>query len=198
MSHRVPTNIVTVEPLSEPVTADDVKVNVPIVDDATDDKFIREQLIPTARKYVENLANRSLITQTRKQIYDYMPCAPIYLRYSPVQSVSSFTYTDSSETVQTLSSTYYDVDTASKPARIRQGYGQSWPSAADVTNSVNITYVAGYGTQGSSVPIIYRRAIILLCSHWYWNRSEMGCVSGNLLNNLENMLSIEGRTVEYA
>lgn len=195
-----PTNIVTVEPALEPVDFEDVKNNAYVVDDPTDNAFIRTQLIPQARRYVEQLADRSLITQTRKQIYDYMPAAPIDLRYSPVQSVSSFTYLDSDQVTTALATTYYSVDTYRIPGSIHVAYSQSWPSSLNTVNAVQITYVAGYGSTQVSVPIIYRRAIILLCTHWYINRDAFGCgdVDDLTLSKLADILSIEGRTVHYA
>lgn len=197
MRFNAPTNIVTVEPALEPVTPEDVKANAYVVDDSSDDTFIRTQLIPSARKMVETLANRSLITQTRQQIYDYLPEC-FWLRYGPVQTVSSVTYTDYNQAVQTLSATLYDVDSNRIPGRIHQGYGKVWPASLSKTNAVKVTYVAGYGATGSSVPIIYRRAIILLATHWYNNRDQFGCETDDMACAVASMLALEGRTLEYA
>jgi uncharacterized phiE125 gp8 family phage protein len=197
VTRRIATNVVTVAPVDEPVSIEDVKANLRIVDNDEEDGFIRTQLIPTAREVVENVAVRSLITQTRKQCYDCMPCSPIYLRYGPVQSVTSFTYTDTNGTVQTLAATEYEVDTLSTPPRIVEAYGKSWPVARDQVNSVNITYVAGFGSIGKVKPT-YRKAIIWLCTHWYWNPDQFGCAEGDVLSRLESMLGIVGMSVEYA
>lgn len=197
--HRtIPTNKVTVQPVDEPVSIEDVKANVQIVDNDEDDGFIRTQLIPEARRYVENLACRSLMTQTRVQYYDDIPCGPVYLRYGPVQSVSSFSYVDSTGVSQTLATTEYEYDLNSIPARLWEAYGKTWPTARGQFNSVGITYVAGYGSNVGKVPIIYRRAIIYLCTHWYQNRDQLGCTEGNLLGRLQDILAVEGMTLEYA
>jgi len=198
MTFTIPTNKVTIEPTVEPVGLEDVKVNAYVIDDETEHKFIREDLIPTARRYVEELAKRSLITQTRAQYCDYMPCSPVRLRYGPIQQISSVTYTDTNEAVQTLASTYYELDAARTQGRLEVAYGQTWPTSLHKVNSVAITYVAGYGTTPKSVPSIYRRAITVLCTHWYQNRDQLGCVDDDMLGKLENMLAIEGRTLEYA
>ena len=194
----VPTNVVTIAPVDEPVSVEDVKANTIIVDNDEDDGFIRTQLIPEARAYVENLAKRSLYTQTRKQSYDHMPCSPVYLRYGPVQSITSFTYLDADGATQTLAGSYYEIETNRGQPRLLTAYQQTWPTSRYQLNSVNITYVAGYGSNVGKIPIIYRRAIILLCTHWYDNRDQFGCVEGTLYERLESMLAIEGRTVEYA
>lgn len=199
MTRNIPINRVTVAPAPEPVLAYDVKLNAYIVDDTSWDEFINTQLIPTARAYVENLANRSLITQTRRQYYDSLP-SEFHLRFPPVISVLSITYKDTAGVAQTLSGSLYTVDAASYPGRIYPAYQQTWPSAACDTNSCYVTYTAGYGTTAASVPIIYRRAIILLCTHWFNNRDAFACgdVSSDMQSALEAMLAIEGATPEYA
>lgn len=198
MRFTIPTNEVTVPPKVEPVGVEDVKSAAQIVDDDFDNNFIRTELIPPARDAVEKLAVRSLITQTRKQYYDDMPCSPVRLRYGPVQSILAFTYTDTNEAEQTLASTYYDVDTKRIPGRVLVAYQQTWPAALRKSNSVSFTYVAGYGATPDSVPRQYRRAILVLCTHWYYNRDQLGCVSDEMTGKLLDIIAIEGRTLEYA
>ena len=197
MAH-IPVNRVTVEPTIEPVTVEEVKENAFIVSDNSYDSYIRSQLIPSARQYVEELANRSLITQTRAQYYDDLEYV-MYLRYGPVQSVSSITYKDSQAVQQTLTSSLYTVDTASIPARVVQAYDQNYPSAICDTNSVVVTSVCGYGSTAASVPLIYRRAIILWASLELNNRVPIACGDEyrRSLEALEQLIAIEGRTVEY-
>lgn len=183
----------------EPVSVPEIQANAYIVSN-DDNDFIRDQLIPQARRMVEVLAGRSLITQTRKQTYDFLPAAPLYLRFSPVQSVSTFTYVDTSGVTTTLATTEYDVDTLSIPGRIEEAYNKTWPASRHTTNAVNVTYLAGYGTTPSSVPIIYRRAIIILATHWYQNRTAFACgdVDASVLSGIMDLIAIEGRTLEYA
>lgn len=198
-SRLIPTNDVVTHPVDEPVSVDEVKANAYVVDDENDNAFIRTDLIPTARRFVEQLAGRSLMTQTRRQSYDGMPCSPIYLRYGPVQSITSFVYMDTSQVSQTLATSYYTLDSRTVNARLCEAYNQTWPAALCDTNSVTITYVAGYGSNVGKVPVIYRRAIIALCTHWYQFRDAFGCEDASgILGRIEDMLSIEGRTVEYA
>lgn len=194
---KIPTNIITSEPAIEPVSVKQVKDSAFIVDDDSFNERIRDWYIPTARKMVEKIANRSLITQTRKQIYDFMPCAPIVLRFSPVQSLSSFTYLDGNLSTQTVASTLYRLDANSIPARLEIAYGQTWPTNVDVSQSVNLTYVAGYGLTAASVPIIYREAIIWLAGHWCQNPDMFLCEGADVQQKLEDILAIEGVTREY-
>jgi uncharacterized phiE125 gp8 family phage protein len=194
-----PTNVVTVEPTVEPVGLADVRANAYIIDNETDNDFITNDLIPSAREVIENMANRSFITQTRRQSYDFMPDSPIFLRFGPTITVTGFTYVDTNGVSQTLAATEYDVDAARVPGRICEAYQKTWPVARDQVNSVNITYTAGYGAAGSSVPRAYRRAIILLCKHWYDNRDAFAVKEADaVMHRLSDLIATEGRTVEYA
>ena len=199
MMRNIPISRVTTQPTFEPVTVEQVKANAYIVSDTSYDDLISSQFIPAARRYVEQITERSLVTQTRKQYHDCLS-PEITVRYGPLQSVTSVTYKDSAGDTQTLTSSLYTVDTASIPGRIVEAYNRSYPSSITDTNSVVITAICGYGSTIASVPIIYRRAIILLCTHWHLNRDTVACgeVSSDMATTLQNMLAIEGATVTYA
>ena len=196
---RVPISRVTVEPAIEPVTVAEVKANAFIESDTSYDPFIEKQLIPTARVYVEEIAERSLITQTRAQYHDCLDTT-IRVRYGPVQSITSITYKDSAAASQTLTASLYTVDTASIPGRVVQAYNATYPSSIEDTNSVVVTAVCGYGTTAASVPIIYRRAIILLSTFWHNNRAAFACGESDdaTMMALQRMLAIGGAVVSYA
>ena len=198
MAH-VPINRVSVEPAIEPVSVSEVKEAAFIVGDSTYDGYIKNQLIPAARQFVEELAKRSLITQTRIQYYDDLE-AVMYLRYGPVQSISSVTYKDSTATQQTLTASLYTLDSASIHARLVEAYNQTYPSAICDTNSVAVTMISGYGSTAASVPLIYRRAIILWASLELHNRVPIACADSYMesLKALKSMIAVEGATLEYA
>ncbi len=190
----IPTNIVTSEPAAEPVTASNVKDHLQLTNNTTwDTEF--DSKIAAARQWVEAVAGRSLITQTRRQSYDYIPDGEIFLRYSPVSSVTTFAYTDTAGDSQTLASSRYSVDTDSMPGRITVAYNQTWPSVADVANAVQITYVAGYGSAGSDVPDIYKRAIIMLVGEWFEHRCG---TFEQAYDKLIDFIGWEGISREYA
>lgn len=193
---NIPTNRVTVEPVIEPVTVSDVKLQAMIATSVTQHDALLLQEILEARQTVEQLTNRSLITQTREQYYDELS-EDIYLRYGPVQSVSSITYKDSNEVSQTLTASLYTVDTKSIPGRVVIGYDKTYPSSITDTNSVVVTYVAGYGTVSTAVPIIYRRAIAKLAAYRFTHR-EFGEDDSVVMEALVSMLQIAGATLEYA
>lgn len=185
---------VTVQPTSEPISCIEVKDASYVVCDDSYDSQISNLYIPAARRYVEKLANRSLITQTRKQYHDHL-ASEFFVRFSPVQSITSITYKDSNEVTQTLTSTLYTLDKESIPARIAQAYDATYPSGICDTNAVTITAVCGYGA-ADAVPVIYKMAMLKLCTHWLHNRGI--CMDDETQEIVSNIIAIEGATVEYA
>lgn len=188
-------------PTVEPVDIDMVKRNA-FIATTDDDTFIENELIPPARKYIERLCGRAFITQTWAQYYDQPNSTgePYFFRVLPVQSVSSVKYYDTEHALQTMSSSLYQVDTLRTRARLWIEADQDWPSVStQKLNGLQITFVAGYGDTPCDVPEIYRKAIVLLCTHWYFNRGGFDCGdAGDMHGRLQAMLGAEGCLMEYA
>lgn len=159
------------EPALEPVTVDEVMDQANI--DVHDQPELLQGYITAARIMVEKDVARSLMTQTIKLRMDEFPGFEIMLERPPVQSVSSITYVDTDGTTQTLSSSLYETDLSSEPARVRPAYGRVWPFTRYMSNAVTVTYVAGYSS-AADVPQTAKLAIKLLASHWYRNREAVG------------------------
>lgn len=70
----------------------------------------------------------------------------------------------------TLSATEYRVDRQSTPGVCRPLYGQTWPSHLVDQNSTTVTWWAGYGSDGASVPAAVRSAILMVVAHLWRNR----------------------------
>ena len=132
---------VTTGPASEPVSLADMKEHLRV--DITDDDDLITAQIVAARRWIEQYCNRSLFTQTLTAYFDRMPLDRIMLPQSPVASVASFNYVDTSGDSQTITASDYLVDTVSTPCRIEPAYSKSWPSARTQLNAVNVVYVAG-------------------------------------------------------
>ncbi len=167
-------------PEDEPLTLDDAKY-FPRVEIDDEDTFL-ELLISAARKVCESYTKSQFITATYKLVLDQFPVignqwqfigAPIRLPMPPCQSVTSIQYTDMQGNLQTLDPSKYLVDLVSQPARIAPAFFQPWPIVRPQLASVQITFVAGFGDDGSDVPEVYRVAIGQLVSHWYRNREAV-------------------------
>jgi uncharacterized phiE125 gp8 family phage protein len=148
-------------PSIEPVTVSQVKDDDRYDDDSFDSTRIPDY-IQSSREYVEKYLRRALITTTFEITYPDF-CNEFELPKGSLQSVTSIKYYDTDGVHQTLDSSYYQVDTYGIVGRIKEAYGQSFPSVRpDVYNGVIIEYIAGYGDASADVPAPIRRAIISL------------------------------------
>ena len=73
------------EPAAEPVTVEQVVKNSNVAQ-SDDDQFIKRDLIPPAREFIENEAQVCLITSAWRESFDSFP-AVIRLGRPPLQSV---------------------------------------------------------------------------------------------------------------
>lgn len=125
-------------------------------------------LITVAREYCETITRRALATQTLELILDDFPSDYIELPKSPVQSITSIKYKDSTGTETTWTDYVSDVDKL--PALIMPEYGDSFPSFTPYpSGAVRIRYVAGHTTD---IPKSIKQAMLLLIGHLYENRED--------------------------
>lgn len=148
----------TVAPTQTPVSLDEVKDKLRIAGNEFDSQL--EVLLEAATDYCQEYQWAQFCTATFVERFDGFP-QYLRLQRSPVQSVTSVVYVDTSGNSQTLTAnTDYTVDIYSKPARIVPAYSKWWPATRCFINDVTVTYVAGYGTE-SDVPDEIRMAIIM-------------------------------------
>jgi len=163
----------SVAPASEPVTRAEAKLFCR-VDGDSDDSLFDDVVIPAAREHVELFTGRALINQTLLYSLPEFPACDdgvIRLPKPPLASVTSIAYVDTDGASQTVDS--WQSDIRSSPGRIKPAYDASWPATRDVLNAVTITYVAGYGASGSSVPADIRKALLTLILHFYDERAAI-------------------------
>jgi len=175
---------------SEPLTVSEVKDYIR-VDDNIDDTVITN-MIKSARLWVENYTNRSLLNRTLKYSIDYIdeveqplwegvrvgPDMTMRRRYlqlprPPVVSVSSVKYFSDDDTETVFASSKYYVDNAREPARIVLRNGETWPTALRVANAIEVTYVSGYGANRTDVPEALIQGIMQTIAFYYENRGDV-------------------------
>lgn len=159
-------------PAVEPVTLTEAKAHCR-VDTSDDDTYI-STLITAAREWVEQYLDRSLVHQQYVMRLDSFP-HEIELPRPPMATAGTttavtLTYTLGDDSTATLAATEYRIDRNSTPGVVRQLRAGSWPANLDDQNAVTVTWWAGYGDSGSSVPAAVRHAILMLVSHWYETR----------------------------
>jgi len=160
-----------------PVSVAEVKQQLNIADDETaHDDYIR-LLIQVATQQWEHDTQQVTTQQTWKYVIECFDDDEIIIPYAPVASITHIKYYDVGNTLQTLSSAYYTLDgiTGGVPkgnSRIWLNEPYNWPSTYDREDAVQVTFVAGYSATASSVPQIYRHAILLLCTFYFEHRGE--------------------------
>lgn len=83
----------------------------------------------------------------------------------------AITYTPSAgASTVTLDATEYRVDRQATPGVCRPLYGKTWPSHLVDQNATTVTWWAGYGSDGTSVPPQAKAAILMLVAHLWRNR----------------------------
>jgi len=169
------------QPVVEPVSLAEAKAHCRIDSDADD--FYIVSLITAAREWVETYMDEALIHQQLVMRLDGFP-AEIELPRPPMATSGtatavSVTFTsDVSGVTAALSSSTYRIDRDTKPGVIRNTYGGAWPGHLTDYNSVTVTWWAGRGESGSSVPQGVRNAILMLVGHFYERR--LAADSGSL------------------
>lgn len=155
-------------PTAEPITLDEAKEHLR-VEVAEEDGRIAG-LILGARRAVENLIGRVLISQTWERTLDTFPAGAIELQLGPVQSVTAITYTDLAGDPQTVPAEDYNLDAARRVPLVWPGYGLTWPSSRCYPGAVRVRYVAGYTPE--TIPDDIREAMLVLIADLYEHRGD--------------------------
>ena len=140
--------------------------------DVSDDDTIIDNIVLAATQSCEIFTNQYFIDTVVTQYSDTW--SDIYQLYkSPVDSITHIKYYDSDDSLQTLSSSNYILDGASKPARIGIAVDGELPNLSDRINAVEVKYTVGYGTASSDVPEGIRQAVLLTIGNFYQNRESV-------------------------
>lgn len=141
------------------------------VDTTADDDLI-DNLIKAATQSCEEYTNQYFMDTLVTQYSDNW--LEVYRLYkSPVSSITHIKYYDTNDSLQTLASSNYILDDASKPARIGLAVDGTLPSLADRINAVEVKYTVGYGTSSTDVPEGIRQAVLMTIGNWYENRQSV-------------------------
>jgi len=180
----------TTPPVVEPVSVTEAKAHLRV--DGDEDNFYIASLLSAAREWVEIYLDRTLI-QTQWTIkLDRFPIGDIELPRPPMRAMPvSVTFTSESGASSVLASNLYRTDSASTPGVIRPLREADWPSYMDDANSITVTWWAGFGEDGRSVPAAIKHAILMLVGFWYEHRSavNVGSISKPMEFAVDSLLS---------
>lgn len=165
-------------PATEPLTLNEVKLFLR-VDDTTEDDLITS-LITAARGLVEGHTWMPLISQTWAMQFDKDELNLLVwnINKAPLISVSSITYYDSDNNIQTLAASSYEVDIYGSPARFRI---KTMPSVYDRMNALQLNFVCGYAN-AAAVPQPIKQALYMIIGHLYENRQDV--ITGTQVNEI--------------
>ncbi len=151
----------TVAPAIEAISLATARLQLRITSSTSEDALILDY-ITAARENVEMMLGQRLVTQTWEF---YLGSFPDVIRLddiSPLQSVTSITYTDTDGATQTLATSEYTVDAKRVPGEIHPAWGKTWPSTRSVPNAVTVTAVVGYATLAKIPKIITQYMLLLI------------------------------------
>ncbi len=177
---------VTVEPLMDPVSVDELK-SYARIDGSNEDNLIAT-LIESATGHIEDFLGRSLINRTMTLSFDVWDKKVISLPKPPLVSISSVVTLDEDGTETTYAATNYYVVTESIPGELVIKQSSSLP-----TNTVRdrggfkITYIAGYGATANLVPRQIRQAILQLVTLRYEKRIADEEIPPEVVKGIQHM-----------
>lgn len=154
-------------PAEEPVSREEAKLWCKVDTDADDE--VIDALIAAARERCERVADRQLVTATL--VASFNAFGPALKLRPPLQSVEEITYLDTAGVEQTVDSDVYRVLTNREPGIVQLALYQTWPSAVYLADSVNVTFVSGYGN-AEDVPAEIRIALRRCIDHLYTMRGD--------------------------
>jgi uncharacterized phiE125 gp8 family phage protein len=171
-------------PAVEPVTLAEAKAHLR-VDTSDDDTYIGT-LITAAREWCEQYLDRTLVHTQWVMRFDKFPDSgiePVELPRPPMvasgtATAVTVTFTQEAGATSTYSTAEYRVDRNATPGAILPIYGSTWTPHRQDDNAISVTWWAGYGATGSSVPAAIRHAILMLVGTWYERRAAADNAGG--------------------
>jgi uncharacterized phiE125 gp8 family phage protein len=164
-------------PAVEPVTVAEAKAHLRV--DVSDDDTYIGTLITAAREWCEQYLDRTLVNTQWVMRFDSFPpdgTQDIELPRPPMSlagttTAVSLTFTSETGGTQAFSTNSFRVDRNATPGAVKTLYGQTWPPHLMDDNAVSVTWWAGYGSAGSSVPAAVRHAILMVVGILYEKRA---------------------------
>jgi uncharacterized phiE125 gp8 family phage protein len=202
-----PARLTVVTPAAaEPWLATDDAVEQFLRLDSDADQTLVTHIIAAARKHFERMTGLSLVNQTLKATWDWLPQRggvtgrEIELPRAPLGSVSSVDYLGTSGSSAAFSASNYSVVNAGCPGafgRVVLKPDASWPELGDYRGALSVTFVAGYGAAATDIPEDIRLAVLWLATWWYEARVPVNI--GNITSELPHHLNalVESHRVAF-
>ena len=162
-------------PTTEPITLAQAKAQLRV--DHSDDDSVITAMTKAARAHIEAACAVRFAARTGVTIkcdsFEDMARMP----ESPVASITSITYLDTTGTSQTLAGTVYELRSDGLDAGIVLKSGQTWP-ATQPGSRITVTAAIGYAIAPEDI----QHAMLMLTAHFYDNRATVNV--GNITSEL--------------
>jgi uncharacterized phiE125 gp8 family phage protein len=133
--------------------------------------------LDAAERLVEEFCNRRLMLSTYDFTLSRWPQNGIVLPFSPILSIVSIKYYDSSNVLQTWATTNYHLNVDNEPTLI--SYVNDVPDVYENrTDAITVQFTTGYsssatlGTQQAAVPAALKAAILKIVTDLYYFRND--------------------------
>lgn len=180
----------TTAPAWEPITLAQLKAQARI--DGSEEDDLLETMISATRAWAEGHTGLRFTEVTVTEVRHFFPtCRELELSVEPLQAVAWLKYYDTAGTLQTLSNTWYYVDTYSSPPMIVLGQSYQWPETQEGRpNAVQIEYTVGPESADDVDPRA-KQAMLLMATYWEQNRENptTGKVSAPEITAAERLLN---------
>jgi uncharacterized phiE125 gp8 family phage protein len=155
-------------PTVEPLSLAECKKHLEIASSDTNHDAQLTSLIAEARQQWEHDTDSVLCYQYwRIRVKSWSDRFALPKR--PIQSITSIAYYDGNNTLQTLSTSLYQLHIN----EVRLAYQATLPTTNDRWDAWTITYRCGYSQDATLVPAIAKRAMLLLVGYYFENRDMM-------------------------
>jgi len=171
------TQLIT-DPTIEPVSLEELKLHLKIELDVLDEDEYLEGLEKTARRHLENITRRALLTQTWDYFLDGWPAGDfIKLPFGNLQDVPLTQYIKWKDetalsTTLTVTTDYIWETNGDRCGRVVLPYSVTWPNGTLYpSNPIVIRFVCGW-TTAELVPYEIKAAITRFVAKIYESRGE--------------------------
>ena len=156
---------------SNPIAQSEAKEHLRVTT-SDEDSYITN-LITAATQMAENYTNSYFIDTTLRMDFSYFPPGEFRLYGGRINSLTHIKYYDSDNSLTTWAADNYNVNLNAEPCLVTYSSTSTVPNIYLRSDSVQATYVSGYGSSASDVPMSIRQAILILIGHFYENRQEV-------------------------
>lgn len=155
-------------PATEPISLSDAKLYLRV--DHTEEDALIASLITAARSRIEAIIGRSLIN--RSLVWRGPARATICLPRPPLVSVTRISVIGENDQGADVPPADIVVNTRGEPDSVHLAAGKNWGDYLPGFLSLEIEFIAGYGSAADSVPQPLRQAIMMLCAHMFEFRAR--------------------------